>query len=420
MNSPKLTLISTLLTACALALSSAHAATTLTVFMGSQQRPEIFNPLFAKFEKLNPDIKVKLETGGATSEAQNQYLTTVLAAKDSSLDIFLIDIVRPATFAAAQWAEPLDGYFKDSSDKKAFLDGFLPGPIGGGTVGGKLYSLPAFTDSQFLYYRKDLLEKYGAKVPKTWDELVATAQKITKAEGGDLQGFNFQAAPIEGTVCNFLELYWSAGGDLSKGVNTAAGKQGLGFLVDAVNKYGISPRSMAESKTDDSRKLFQSGKAVFGLNWSYAWAHFQGKSPDPTLVAGKVGVAKIPVFGKNPSSTCTGGWQWSINAYGKQKEAAFKLIRFLSSSDSGRDMAVNGAYLPARKALYNNSAVLRANPHFAALYPAVIKARPRPVTAAYPKVSEIIRNQVNAAVGGSKSVDAALEQMQKDLDAVLK
>ena len=83
-------------------------------------------------------------------------------------------------------------------------------------------------------------------------------------------------------------------------------------------------------------------------------------------------------------------------------------------------MAVNGAYLPARKALYNNSAVLKANPHFAALYPAVIKARPRPVTAVYPKVSEIIRNQVNAAVGGSKSVDAALEQMQSELDAVLK
>ena len=92
----------TLLTLVTLTLSSAQAATTLTLFMGSQQRPEIFNPLFAKFEKANPDIKIKLENGGATSEAQNQYLTTVLADKDSSLDIFLVDIVRPATFAGAE------------------------------------------------------------------------------------------------------------------------------------------------------------------------------------------------------------------------------------------------------------------------------------------------------------------------------
>ncbi|WP_233555420.1 extracellular solute-binding protein [Deinococcus sp. RM] len=103
----RLTLTATLALA---ALGSAHAATTLTVFMGSQQRPEIFQPIFDRFEKQNPNVRIKIETGGATSEAQNQYLTTVLAAKDNTLDLFLIDVVRTATFAAAGWAEPLDAY----------------------------------------------------------------------------------------------------------------------------------------------------------------------------------------------------------------------------------------------------------------------------------------------------------------------
>jgi multiple sugar transport system substrate-binding protein len=402
-----------------LSLSSASAV-TIKVFMGSQQRPEVFGPIFAKFEKANPTIKVQLETGGATSEAQNQYLTTVLAAKDSSLDVFLIDVVRPATFAAAGWAEPLDGYFKGPGDQKLFLGGLLPGTVSAATIGGKLYSLPAFTDAQFLYYRKDLLAKYNAKVPKTWDELVTTAQKITKAEGGDLQGFNFQGAPIEGTVCNFLEMTWAAGGSIDKGVTSPEAKKGLGFLVDAIGKYNISPKSMAETKTDDSRKQLQAGKVLFGLNWSYAWAHFQGKSPDPTLVAGNVGVTKIPVFGNNPSSTCIGGWQWAINSYSKEKAAAFKLIRFMASSDAGRDLAVNGSYLPARKNLFKDAAVLKANPHFDALYASVIKARPRPVSAVYPKISEIIRTKVNAAVAGAKSVDQALEEMQNELAPLLK
>ena len=72
------------------------------------------------------------------------------------------------------------------------------------------------------------------------------------------------------------------------------------------------------------------------------------------------------------------------------------------------------------KSLYNDKAVLTANPHFKALYPIVTKARPRPVTPAYPRVSEIIRNNVSAAVAGSKSVDAALNDMKRDLEPLLK
>ncbi|WP_424949531.1 ABC transporter substrate-binding protein [Deinococcus sp.] len=393
--------------------------TTLTVFMGSQQRPEIFQPIFDRFSKQNPNIRVKIEQGGATSEAQNQYLTTVLAARDPSLDIFLIDVVRPATFAAAGWAEPLDSYIPS---KDQYLKAFLPGTIASATVNGKLYALPAFTDAQFLYYRKDLLAKYGAKVPTTWDELTATAAKITKAEGAtgnsNLQGFNFQGAPIEGTVCNFLEMLWSAGGDAGN-VDSAQGQQGLNFLVNSV-KSKLSPASSAEIKTDDSRQQFQAGKVLFGLNWSYAWAHFQGKSPDPTLVKGNVGVAKLPAFGKNSSSTCVGGWQWGVSSYSKNKAAAVKLLQYMVSSDVQRDLAVNGAYLPVRRALYNDAAVVAANPHFKTLFPVVSNARSRPVTPAYPRVSEIIRTNVSAAVSGNKTVDAALKDMQQGLAPLLK
>lgn len=411
---PKRLAVTIALATCALA-GSASAATTLTVFMGSQQRPEVFQPLFERFQKQNPNIRIKIETGGATSEAQNQYLTTVLAARDSTLDIFLIDVVRTATFAAAGWAEPLDAYLPS---KDTYLKAFLPGPIGAATVNGKLYAMPAFTDAQFLYYRKDLLEKHKAKVPRTWEELAATAARIQKAEGGNLQGFNFQGAPIEGTVCNFLEMTWTGGGSVDD-VTSPAAKQGLGFLVNAV-KTKLAPAASAEMKTDDSRQQFQAGNVLFGLNWSYAWAHFQGNSPQPTRVKGDVGVAALPAFGKNASATCTGGWEWGVNAFGKNKAASVKLLQFMASSDVQKEMAIKGAYLPVRKSLYNDRSVLAANPHFKALYPIVTKARPRPVTPNYPRVSEIIRNNVSAAVAGSKSVDAALSEMKRDLTPLLK
>ncbi|MFC4456203.1 ABC transporter substrate-binding protein [Deinococcus sonorensis] len=404
-----------LLLALALGSTAQAATTTLTVFMGSQQRPEIFQPIFDRFTKQNPNIAIRIETGGATSELQNQYLTTVLAARDPSLDVFLIDVVRPATFAAAGWAEPLDSYLPS---RDAYLKAFLPGAIAGSTVNGKLYGLPAFTDAQFLYYRKDLLSKYKLSVPKTWADLVQDAQKVTKGEGGNLQGFNFQGAPIEGTVCNFLELLWGAGGNVNQ-VDSAQGRQALGFLVDAV-KNKVAPAASAEIKTDDSRKQFQSGQALFSLNWSYAWAHFQGNSPDPTRVKDNVGVAALPVFGNNGTSTCIGGWTWAVNAYSKNKAASVRLLQYMVSADVQRELAVKGAYLPVRRALYNDPQVLKANPHFKALFPVISKARSRPVTPAYPQVSEIIRNNVSAAVGGSKTVDAALKEMQQGLGGVLK
>ncbi|WP_240741177.1 ABC transporter substrate-binding protein [Deinococcus sp. Arct2-2] len=411
------TLRTRLVLTTALLLSSAASAatTTLNVFMGSQQRPEIFQPLFDRFQKQNPNIKIKIETGGATSEAQNQYLTTVLAAKDNTLDIFLIDVVRTATFAAAGWAEPLDAYVPN---KDVYLKAFLAGPVNAASVGGKLYAMPAFTDAQFLYYRKDLLAKYNAKAPKTWEELAATAARIQKAEGGNLQGFNFQGAPIEGTVCNFLEMTWTGGGNVND-VTSAAAKQGLGFLVNAV-KTKLAPAASSEMKTDDSRQQFQAGNVLFGLNWSYAWAHFQGSSPQPTKVKGDVGVVAIPAFGKNSTATCTGGWQWAVSAYSRNKAASAKLLQFMASSDIQKEMAIKGAYLPIRKSLYNDAGVVAANPHFKSLFSIVTKARPRPITPNYPRVSEIIRNNVSAAVAGSKTVDVALAEMQRDLEPLLK
>lgn len=97
-----------------------------------------------------------MEVGGATSDAQQQYLTTVLTAKDSAIDAMLIDVIRPAQYAAAGWAEPLDAHL--GGDRDALLGQYLPIYAENNVVDGKLVSLPAFADAMFLYYRKDLLD----------------------------------------------------------------------------------------------------------------------------------------------------------------------------------------------------------------------------------------------------------------------
>jgi multiple sugar transport system substrate-binding protein len=417
------------LIAGALALSSgaAQGKTTLRVFYGSTFRPDVIEPIFTRFEKQFPNIEVKSELGGATSELQNQYLTTALAAKDSSLDVMLIDVIRPAQFVSQGWLEPLDKYLGGDDERRAYLDGYVPGPVQADVVNDKLYALPGTTDTQFLYYRKDLLAKYNLKVPRTWEDLLEQAQTITKGENNaNLQGLNFQGAPIEGAVCTFLQPFWAAGGQaVTSGkvtINNAAGKKALQLWVDAINKYKVSPLTMAEMRTDDSRKVMQAGNAVFGVNWAYAWAHFQGSSPDATKVKGNIGVARLPTFesGGKPSSNCQGGWQWGLSAFSKNKNDAVQLMKFMGEVDAQRELSIKAGFLPVRKSLYNNSTVLKANPHYAELYPLVLKTRPRPITANYPRVSEIIRTNVNSVVAGAKSVDKALEDMQNGLEPLFK
>ena len=172
---PTLSRPAALLAALALALAAgtARADTKLRVFVGGQQRPDVMRPLLDRFQQQNPGTTVQLEVGGATSEAQQQYLTTVLSSADSSIDVMLIDVVRPAEYAAAGWAEPLDSYL--GTDKDALLARYLPAYRDADVVDGHVMALPAFADALFLYYRKDLLEKYKLQPPQIWDDLVKGA-----------------------------------------------------------------------------------------------------------------------------------------------------------------------------------------------------------------------------------------------------
>ena len=400
------------------------AQTQLTVFIGGQQRPDVIGPLLEQFNAENPDIVASFEVGGATSDVQQQYLNTVLTSRSGDIDIFLIDVVRPAQYAASGWAEPLNQFFESEDAMMAYLEDFLPGPIEANLIDGTLYALPAFTDAQFLYYRTDLLEQYGFAPPTTWEELKSQALVIQEQEGDpNLQGFNYQGFAGEGTVCTFLQAVWSAGGnwvddDGNVTLVTDETRRAMEWYVDTMDS-GITVANIAEMSTDLSRQQFQAGNVVFMLNWGYAWAHFQGSSDRPTEVAGLVGVAPLPAFEGHDSATCIGGWQWAINPFSASKDAAWRVLEFLASPDSQRVLAVEASNIPARESLYDDPAVLETAPHFAAFYDVIVNARSRPVTPFYSDVSEAIRFPMNAFFAQDLSVDEALEEMQRGVEEAL-
>lgn len=409
------------LLALMLSLPLAMAQTELVLFIGSRENGDFIQGLLDEFNSQNPDIRARFEVGGDTSELQQQYLNTVLASKSGDIDIFLVDVVRPAQYAAAQWATPLNQFYDSDASLEAALADFLPGPIEADLIDGTLWAMPAYTDAQFLYYRKDLLEKYGYEAPASWEELKAQALDILAKENNpNLQGFNYQGAAIEGTNCTFLEALWTAGGDWKDAdgtitIDSPEGRKALEWYADTMAS-GITKANIAEEGTDNSRVAFQAGDVVFMLNWGYAWARFQ--NDEDSKVKGAVGVAPLPAFEGNASATCIGGWQWVINNYSNHKAEAFKLVEFLSTADVQRRFAAEQSRIPARHSLYSDATVLEAAPHFGLFYDTIVNARPRPVTPYYDDVSQLIRTTMNAYLAGSIGIEAALIDMQIGMEDI--
>jgi multiple sugar transport system substrate-binding protein len=400
--------------------TAASAETTLRIFTGGQQRPDVMRKIADEYQKKNPDVKVEVEVGGATSEAQQQYLSTVLSSKDSVLDVILIDVIRPAQWAAQGWAEPLDSYL--GGDKAKILSQYLKAYVDANQVNGKLVALPYFADSQFLYYRKDLLEKYKRPVPKTWDEMMDTAKLIMDGEKNpQLQGFSTAGSPIEGTVCTYLVPLWGAGSDMTKDgkLNLDTPQARLPFqLYGRMKQAGVLPKNIAEIATDRIRIDFQAGNVVFAMTWGYVWNRVENDAD--SKVKGKVGVAKLPHDAGGTSATCIGGWQVAVSAFSKSKQEAVKFARYLSSPEVSKMQSIMASHLPVFPSVYKDAEVLKANPWFAEALPVVESAKSRPVSSQYPQVSDAVRGSMNAYLAGTRTTDAALADMKNKLAPIYK
>ena len=399
----------------------ASAQTKLRVFSGGQnQRPDLMRKLFDQYQKANPGVTIDIETGGASSELQRQYLSTVLNAKDAAIDIYLIDIVNPAQYHGAGWLEPLNAYVGEPA---MALKNYLPVYATSNVVDGKVVAMPAFADAMFMYYRKDLLAKHGVPEPKTWDELTAAAKKIQQAEGNpNLQGLSIQGAPIEGAVCTFLLPYWSQGKELQDAggkltLDRPAAAKGLHQWLSMVDS-GVIKKNVAEVKTPDTVNEFKAGQVVFAINWSWAWNRFSDDAD--SQVKGRVGVMPLPAVAGGKSATCVGGWQWAVSAFSKHKADAAKLVKFMSAAPASKYLAAEGSLLPTSLAVYTDADVLKAVPWFKDAATVVVAGRSRPLSRDYGQVSDVIRTTTSAVLARTKTPDEGVAEIGSRLARVMR
>ncbi|MEM7025986.1 MAG: ABC transporter substrate-binding protein, partial [Pseudomonadota bacterium] len=301
----------------------------------------------------------------------------------------------------------------------------FPAIVDNNTVADRFVAMPWFTDAGILYYRQDLLDKYGKQAPTTWQELAATAQEIQdaeRAEGNDrMWGFVFQAKAYEGLTCDALEWIDSFGGGAivaEDGSITINNEKAAEALDTAATWIGtIAPEGVLNYAEEEARGVFQSGNAVFMRNWPYAWA--LGNAPD-SEVSGKIGVSALPKGGEDGKNTgVLGGWQLAVSKYSANPELAASLVAYLTSYDEQKRRAIKGSYNPTIEGLYEDKEVLEATPFFGDLYETFVNAvaRPSKVTGdKYNQVSAEFFNASHDVLSGETTGAEAVAELESKLD----
>ena len=339
-----------------------------------------------------------------------------LAAGNPDIDVYMTDVI---------WAPQLADQFLDmTEDFKDVTADHFPSIVESQTVDGKLVALPFFTDAPALYYRKDLLDKYGASVPETWAELTDTAKMVMDKEreagSNDLWGFVWQGNAYEGLTCDALEWVKSFGGGQivdPDGTITINNPQAVAALELATSWVGgISPTGVLSYSEEESRGVWQTGNAVFMRNWPYAYALSESlDSP----VKGKVDVAPLPAGPDGSSAATLGGWNIAVSKYSPNPDAAKSLAMFMTSADYQKQFAIKASHLPTIQALYDDADIAAAQPIVPRWKEIFLNAVPRPSAPTkgnYNEVSSKFWSAVHDTLSGNGTAADNLEVLELDLD----
>lgn len=406
-----------------LVVSCSRQEATLTFMVGGAPEEIIhWEKLIQEFET-DTNINVRLIRQPTDSDLRRQGLVVPLKSQQNNPDVFLMDVVWIGQFVASDWLEPLDNYI--SMDRFS-LEPFFARVIDfADKYDKKLYALPVYVDGGLLYYRKDLLANYNVEAPPiTWNELVQYSLKIQQHEretNPNFYGFVWQGAQYEGLVCTFLEFAASNGATLvdNEGVfrlNTVKSTEALRFMRDIIYDHRISPyNTFTEMKEEEVRRFFQQGNAVFERNWPYAWALHEA---DDSPIKGNVGIAPLPHFPDGRSVSTLGGWHVGISKYSDKKDQAWELVKFITSFDTEKNLALNLGWNPGRKDVYEDEDVISRLPHLPILKVILEQVVARPNLPYYTQLSQIMQLYINACLSGKIRPKPALDKAQKDIEKI--
>ena len=383
-------------------------------------------PTLAFFVAIQPGGTIEATAERCTKEADGAYtikpellpndasqareqLVRRLGAKDSSIDIIGLDVILTSEFANAGWIEPWQGSLKEEASKNVFKS-----VLETATFEDKLYAAPFNTNTQLLWYRKDLVKK----PPTTWDQMIEEAEGLKEA--GTIQ---VQAERYEGYTVLVNALIESAGTEILSGpeevdLEQKPTEEALAVIGKLAQSSAAAP-NLSTSNEDTARLSFEAGEAAFMTNYTFAYASAAAEAPE---ISKQMGAAPFPRVNDNPAKPPLGGFNLAVSSYSGHKREAFEAAACLSGEKSERTAVELDGLPPSHENLYDGKVVKKAYPGFAELVKKEIEAAgPRPTTPAYQDVTSAIQRTLHPPDKiDPEDTEGLYEELKENLEAAVK
>ena len=401
---------------------SSHEPVTLTYLDVEWDTPDAMPALARELQDFTKQTGIQVRRLPRPDGSLNQLaLWRELLQKGASApDVASIDVI---------WSGILGEYLMDLKPYFATeLSSQDPVVVASYTVGGKVVGIPHHAYVGVLFYRPDLLRRYGYREPpKTWDQLEAMAARIQAGERPkgekDFWGYVWQGGMDEDLTCNGLEWQISEGGgriiedDQTISVNNP---QTIKAWQRAARWVGsISPPGVVAYGKWDAQNIWGTGRAAFLRSWQgdYSFIHrgwpFSGSPP---VNISEFGVTAVP-GGKAGRAGTLGGNGLAVSRTSTHSREAVELLRFLVRRDA-QMMTGEHSQPPDGLQLYDLPAIFKAYPELADLADRKGGLVARPSAAAGTKYEDVTRayiRAVHSVLTGEKTASAAAEGLEREL-----
>jgi sn-glycerol 3-phosphate transport system substrate-binding protein len=379
---------------------------------------KIVDGLTADFMKENPDITLKPVYAGGYSDTLTKAVTATKSGQGPQLAVLL------STDVYSLIDDELIVPFDNTPEDKAWLASFYPAFMKNGEVNGRIWGVPFQRSTIVMYYNKDAFREAGLdpeKPPATWAEHAEFARKLTRRDGDKVTRWGVEI-PGDGFTYWLLQaMVAEAGGEMVSAngtkvsLDSPAVVEALQYWVDLGIKDKSHPPGIVAWGT--APRDFLEGKA--GMIW-----HTTGNLTNiRTNAKFDLGVAMLPAGKRRGSPTGGGNFYAFKGASAAQQAAGLRFLKWVTSAERAAAWGIATGYVATRPDAWQTPAMK----DYVAGFPAAAVARdqlefavPEFSTHDNQRVSQLLDDELQAALLGTKTPKAALDSAQTGATRILR
>lgn len=346
---------------------------------------------------------------------QNQYENKVhmMLMGNEATDLILMDTPNIASYAVTGLLEPLDSHwnYADFADLSPAIQNAVQWEE-------HVWAAPLNDASCILFYNKKLLAEAGvapaAGIEDAWDihQFLDAAQKLTKRDHrGNIIQYGIQPSMFapnnknEGmTFTQMLFIWWFGGDVLSPDGTTASGWMDSEQSIAALKFYGDLYTAYQVAPMEEMAGGFETGKIAMWISGPWMLGIWKDSYPDFY----KDGWGAMPLPRGERQASPTGSWNIAITRQSKDKEKAWQVVQALTGKEGMRLWCVRTGNIPARKSVWEEIELFQKEPIYRLVSQQLEHtAIHRPVTPAYPEISDAISTCFNSVAYGQDARLAA-------------